>query len=324
MTTPVQMSFLLVIAAISSIDRFALSQTVNNLSLPPVFRHNDPLTGYSRGSYSSTGNPAIIPQNWARGNQAIQNHYDQTAGSPGARQSFAADLSATEIPMRRNSLIDMSNNGMNMNMNKPAHLNNKSVRHIVSSTTTPKTTSSSADDICADRLCYGLPSQCLGGPEQGGPLCSVLVTSKRYIEPGRPASRDILFELIALPNPDSNNYAAVGFSETGRMQGLVSECVHLRDGNRVELRHSYNIPGAYTNVPINVLSGIKSFSTSFENGYYQCRWIVDSAVEFSYEALNGTVITRREDLGYKNYHILLASGQVDSTGGKYSFTIEYS
>lgn len=145
--------------------------------------------------------------------------------------------------------------------------------------------------------------------------CRVLVTSKRFIDPDRPASRDIMFELIALPEPDSNSYAAVGFSETGRMQGLVSECLQHLDPKAniqmVYLKHSYNIPGTYQNVQVNVLSGIKDLGMSFKNGRYQCRWIVESAVEFSYEASNGSTITQREDLGYKNYHILLATGRYD-------------
>lgn len=174
-------------------------------------------------------------------------------------------------------------------------------------------TNNTSLDICSNRLCYGLPMGCVG--QQGGSMCTVLVTSKRFIDPTRPVSRDILFELIALPIPDMSNYAAVGFSETGRMQGLVSECLQYKDAKTslhiIKLRHSYNIPGIYTNVPATILSGIKSLGVSYENGYYQCRWIVESAVEFRYEALNGSIINKREDLGYKNYHILLANGEYD-------------
>lgn len=153
-------------------------------------------------------------------------------------------------------------------------------------------------------------------PDQSmGSLCSVLVTSKRIIDPYKVTSRDIMFELIALPQPGQSNYAAVGFSENGRMQGFVSECVQYRDSKTnlqvIKSKYSYNIPGAFTNVPVNILSGIRHLGVSFENGYYQCRWIVETAVEFSYEAPNGTIVTQREDLGYKNYHILLASGRYD-------------
>lgn len=303
MTAPFQ-AYILLVIAISSIDRYALSQTAHNPASAPAFRYNDPYVGPYTRSPQSAGNSAIIPQNWARGNQAIQNHNEQVIGM--SLRNTDTDQS-TDLSARRNSNADMSNT-------KPVQQNNKSVRHIVAPN--PPKSSANADDICNDRLCYGLPSQCLSGSEQSGPLCSVLVTSKRFVDPNRPVSRDILFELIALPNPDISNYAAVGFSETGRMQGLVSECVQFKESNEVKLRHSYNLPGAYTNIPVTILSGIKSFSTSFENGYYQCRWIVESAVEFSYEALNGTIINKREDLGYKNYHILLASGQVDTTGCK--------
>lgn len=206
-----------------------------------------------------------------------------------------------------------------------------------------------SEDVCVERLCFGLPTGCLTAGSQsaaaaalrppgsslnrqlgnlntaypspstelGGSLCSVLVTSKQFIDPYRPGSRDILFELIALPGPNVNNYAAVGFSENGRMQGFVSECIQVRDSKTklqiILLRHSYNIPGAYRNVPATVISGIKNLGVTNEEGYYQCRWIVESSVEFTYEALNGTSITKQEDLGYKNYHILLASGEYDPT-----------
>lgn len=311
MTKPIQASILLVIT-VSSMGGYALSQTVSNLAPPPVFRQNEPLAGYTRNPFSPGSNPAIIPQNWARGNQATQNHHEQVVG---LNPRNAHIDSSTESPRRANLEDDAIFVPTPSNQNKLIQQNNKSVRHIV--TSSPAKSSSNPDDFCADRLCYGLPSQCLGGAEQNGQLCSVLVTSKRLLDPTRPNRYDILFELIALPSSDSGNYAAVGFSENGRMQGLVSECVQSKESNSlVKLRHSYNLPGAYTNVPVTILSGIKSFSSSFENGYYQCRWIVESGVEFSYEALNGTVINKREDLGYRNYHILLASGQVDASGGK--------
>lgn len=212
-----------------------------------------------------------------------------------------------------------------------------------------------SEDVCLERLCFGLPKNCLNagshsataaalrspGPslgrppishlnsaptglngEPGGPLCSVLVTSKQFIDPYRPGSRDILFELIAVPGPGMNSYAAVGFSETGRMQGFVTECIQRRDTKTnlqiISLRHSYNIPGAYKNVPATIISGIDNLGVTNEEGYFQCRWIVKSSVEFTYEALNGSTITRQEDLGYKNYHILLASGEYDPvTDGMY-------
>lgn len=180
-----------------------------------------------------------------------------------------------------------------------------------------------SDDVCSDRLCYGLPMGCLDRAptsqqdvtrvETSGSLCSVLVTSKRLIDPYRPVARDIHFELVALPQNDRSNYAAVGFSETGRMAGLVTECLQYRDSvtqlQIIKMAHSYNIPGVYSNVPATILSGIKNLGVSYENGYYQCRWVVESAVEFTYEEPNGTVVNKREDLGYKNYHILLASGE---------------
>ena len=181
-----------------------------------------------------------------------------------------------------------------------------------------------SEDVCSDRLCFGLPMGCLDRSpttpndrsrvESSGSLCSVLVTSKRFIDPYRPVARDIHFELVALPADGRSNYAAVGFSETGRMAGLVSECLQYRDANNrqlqvIKLAHSYNIPGLYQNVPVKILSGIINLGVSYEDGYYQCRWIVQSAVEFTYEEPNGTVVNRREDLGYRNYHILLASGE---------------
>jgi hypothetical protein len=180
-----------------------------------------------------------------------------------------------------------------------------------------------SEDVCSDRLCYGLPMGCLDRTpmnqqdvsrvETSGSLCSVLVTSKRLIDPYRPVARDIHFELVALPQDGRSNYAAVGFSETGRMSGLVTECLQYRDSATqlqiIKMAHSYNIPGAYNNVPATILSGVKNLGVSYENGYYQCRWVVESAVEFTYEDPNGTVVNKREDLGYKNYHILLASGE---------------
>lgn len=193
-------------------------------------------------------------------------------------------------------------------------------------------------DTCSDRLCYGLPMGCLGsssspqpsrtsmgssvlGEQQVStdPKCNVLVTSKRIIDPYKVTARDIMFELIALPVEGQGNYAAVGFSENGRMQGFVSECIQTRDPktslHKIVLQHSYNIPGSYSNVPATIISGIRNLGVSYEHGYFQCRWIVETAVDFSYEALNGTQITLREDLGYKNYHILLASGRFDEVLG---------
>lgn len=184
-----------------------------------------------------------------------------------------------------------------------------------------------SSQVCSDRLCYGLPMGCLDRApvsqnnltrtDTSNLLCSVLVTLKHLIDPYRPVARDIHFELVALPRDGNRgNYAAVGFSETGRMAGLVSECVQYRDSNTklqvIRLEHSYNIAGQYSNVPVTILSGIKNLGVSYENGYYQCRWVVESAVEFTYEdSTNGSLMTKREDLGYKNYHILLAAGEFD-------------
>jgi len=99
------------------------------------------------------------------------------------------------------------------------------------------------------------------------------------------------------------------------MSGLVTECLQYKDSNTnlqvITLAHSFNVPGTYRNLPVSILSGIKNLGVSFENGYYQCRWIVESAVEFTYEDLDGQIVTKREDLGYRNYHILLASGAYD-------------
>lgn len=186
-------------------------------------------------------------------------------------------------------------------------------------------------DVCSDRLCYGLPMGCLDRNRpasttqdaiSSGSRCSVLVTSKHLIDPYRPVARDIHFELVALPVATQSNYAAVGFSDDGKMSGLVSECLQYRDSNTklqiITLAHSYNIPGAFSNVPVTILSGIKNLGVSFENGYYQCRWVVESAVEFTYEGLDGQVVNKREDLGYKNYHILLASGPFNERTNKKS------
>lgn len=312
----------------TSLPNYRFNNQASNLNT----RHtqlNPPMSPSS--TYQSTNvNPASVPQNWARGlihdRELESSMRENHQGSPLVGHTNQDDQSNLALIVRRNT-------------NSRAQPNNmmKSVRHIVSSTT-PATnlqqynskqsnSPSSTDDICSDKLCYGLPMGCIGnsassqalaqpirGEYQYGSPCSVLVTSKRFIDPDRPVSRDILFELIALPAPyNIGNYAAVGFSENGRMQGLVSECLHYRDPKTqlptVKLRHSYNIPGNFHNVPATISSGIKSLGVSWENGYYQCRWIVESAVEFSYEATNGTIMTLREDLGYKNYHILLAFGE---------------
>lgn len=325
------------------------------LNNPPSLAYGGPRSQQQQqqanGAQQATGNPAIVPQVWARG--LVPEYQDESL-----RDHEQNDQSLNLI-VRRNSnkmmttpitTTQTTNNHNNNNNNMM-----KSVRHIVTSNSgssgaaqlksNTTTTTTTNDDICSDRLCYGLPMGCLGGSsssasasvmgtmmqptvnnhaEQSGSLCSVLVTSKRFIDPNRPFSRDILFELIALPVPEISNYAAVGFSETGRMQGLVSECLQYKDAKTqlqiIKLKHSYNTPGMYSNVPVTILSGIKNLGVSYENGYYQCRWIVESAVEFSYEASNGTIINRREDLGYKNYHILLASGEYNEfTDGKRKF-----
>lgn len=273
----------------------------------PLYRFNGlPSQGGVNNRLQSAGNPAIIPQNWARG--LVPEREDTISSQSMSRGDQNEDLSS--------SLVNRPQ------ANKPQGNMMKSVRHIVtgssSSPSSRSNSSSPAEDICADRLCYGLPTNCAGtapnaDANQMAPTCLVLVTSKRFIDPDRPVSRDILFELIALPSPDMSNYAAVGFSETGRMAGLVSECLQYRDQKTqlqiIKLKHSYNVPSSYQNVPVNIISGIKSLGVSYENGYYQCRWIVESAVEFSYEAANGSTVMRREDLGYKNYHILLATGE---------------
>lgn len=323
---------LLIVCVLISETHLSFCQTTSN-GQPFLPRYSSrqphPTANNGRSQLSddqSSDGGAFIPQNWDRG--IVPEHRDTEAQQANQDQSLA-------LIVRRNS-------------NKQTTNQMKSVRHIVpgSSLSSQRSDSSlSNEDICSDRLCYGLPMGCLGGEESSGgtmstngnslispinPIqtgrmagskCSVLVTSKRFIDPNRPVSRDILFELIALPVPDISNYAAVGFSETGRMQGLVSECLQYRDSKTqlqiIKLSHSYNIPNAYTNVPVTILSGIKNLGVSFENGFYQCRWIVESAVEFSYEATNGSIINRREDLGYKNYHILLAAGQYNEvTDGK--------
>lgn len=288
-----------------------------------------PLSLQSNANVNANANSAIIPQNWARGlvhDREFEFANRETQSSPtGSRGQEDQSLA---LIVRRNT---NNNNPVNSNRAQQSNMM-KSVRHIVTSSS-PSTTSfqqpnfkssnssSPTGDTCADKLCYGLPMGCVGNsavsqPLQGEttPLCSVLVTSKRFIDPNRPISRDILFELIALPAPDlSSNYAAVGFSETGRMAGLVSECLQYRDAKTqlhiIKLKHSYNIPGIYHNIPVSISSGVKNLGVTWDNGYYQCRWIVESAVEFSYEATNGSIIQRREDLGYKNYHILLATGE---------------
>lgn len=310
-------------------------------------------------SLSSGNNPhhnnANIPQNWPRAssppllpgdhelspttttttatNTNLMRDSSFSATSVSQPQSSAARRSATQATLRQQQ--------------QPP----KAVRHIVNAQAPQETSShlhsnmSSSgipfENTCADRLCYGLPQGCqlgAGAPQDissmaqaataaNGHKCNVLVTSKRFIDPNRPVSRDILFELIALPVPDQGNYAAVGFSETGRMQGLVSECLQYRDTKTqvqiIKLKHSYNLPGAYHNVPVQILSGIKNFGVSFEDGHYQCRWIVESGVEFTYEAVNGTLIRTREDLGYRNYHILLATGEYNqASDGEFKIDLD--
>lgn len=205
------------------------------------------------------------------------------------------------------------------------HSSMGSTRSIMLSNATAAAISASINqpqaDYCHDKLCYGLPTGCLevAAKSDSSPLefaCTVLVTSKRMIDPSNPVKRDILFELYAKTDSTTDSYAAVGFSETGRMQGLVSACIHSdKKGDRfniITLQHSYNILGAYTNVPVNIKSGIKNLGVTVEDGTFQCRWIVQSSVEFSYELPNGTLMTTQADLGYKNFHIQLAQGSYDS------------
>lgn len=270
-------------------------------------------------SHASSGGPHAnhIPQNWARA-------MSSSSGSEFPPATTATLMRDSTLATATSATIDQAQTSRRAQARQQQPP--KTVRHIL--TTPPASLQSNlstdpSEDICADRLCQGLPQGCLaGGSIDGGNIrtgvsrssqCSVLVTSKRFIDPNRPVARDILFELIALPVPNQGNYAAVGFSDTGRMQGLVSECLQYRDAKTqvqiIKLKHSFNMPAMYSNVPVKILSGIKNLGVSFEDGHYQCRWIVESAVEFSYEALNGSVITRREDLGYRNYHILLATGE---------------
>lgn len=186
----------------------------------------------------------------------------------------------------------------------------------------------SQPNYCQDKLCYGLPQGCveLAAKSDVSPLdyaCQVLVTSKRIIDPMQPVKRDILFELYAKTDPTTDSYAAVGFSETGRMHGLVSACIHSDKKsdklNLISLQHSYNIFNAYVNVPVTIRSGIKNLGVQVEDGTFQCRWIVQSSVEFTFDHLNGSIITTQADLGYKNFYIQLAQGDYDSaTGSEYN------
>lgn len=305
------------------------------LQMPPP---SPPLPPSSPSPLDGSGN-GQMSQNWARGPFLPPIELPQSFGDVGARE------------LRSNQQQPDTNLQTSRRQQLPQALVPKAARHIAGaqhlsrSTVGNSTTSnglgsqlsgsSSSADLCADKLCYGLPmgcasSQMLAGASVnndqssnqrqqvsdngGGESCTVLMTSKRFVNPSKPAARDIFFELIAIAAPDRSNYAAVGFSENGRMQGFVSECLQYRDSSApvqiVQLKHSYNLPG-YMNVPVNIMSGIKSFGVSYVNGHYQCRWSVESAVEFSFEAPNGSVIIKREDLGYKNYHILLASGDYD-------------
>lgn len=177
-------------------------------------------------------------------------------------------------------------------------------------------------NFCQDKLCFGLPQGCVeeAAKKQINPLeysCQVLVTSKRIIDPMQPVKRDILFELYAKADPTQDTYAAVGFSETGRMQGLVSACIHSdKKGDKlnvINLRHSYNILNSYENVPVTIRSGIKNYGVQIEDGTFQCRWLVQTSVEFTFEHTNGTTVTTQADLGYKNFYIQLAQGSHDAT-----------
>lgn len=342
-------------SAAESFETSSPAHRYNNLQVtyPPPRHMQQPFQLNSspnsfRSSNINQPNPAVVPQNWARGLVHDKGGFESLSRE--TRHQSSSPVSNNDNNQNQDdqpslaSIVRRNTNSRGVQQNNNMM---KSVRHIVTSTN-PSTNNSqqsnakqlsnnsptnSTDDICSDKLCFGLPMGCIGNSplsqalsshslintgeqQQSGSSCSILITSKWFIDPDRPVSRDILFELIALPAPDlSSNYAAVGFSDNGRMQGLVSECLQYRDAKTqlqiIKLKHSYNIPGEFSNVPVTILSGIKSLGVSWENGYYQCRWIVESAVEFSYEARNGSIINLREDLGYKNYHILLASGEYD-------------
>lgn len=158
----------------------------------------------------------------------------------------------------------------------------------------------------------------LSRSQTNGQSCTALVTSKRNINPEKPNSREIMFELIAQSSSDgTSSYAAVGFSENGRMGGLVIECIRSVNpktpSQSVMIKHSYNVPGEYTNVKANIHNGFRQVGLSYESGFYKCSWIVDAAVDYSFTTMNNTTHSRREDLGYKNYHILLATGVYDDS-----------
>lgn len=194
----------------------------------------------------------------------------------------------------------------------------KTTRHINNSPSSsdPSALLANQTDYCNDKLCFGLPKDCLNS-ENGSPTiysdCSAIVTSKTIVDPARPSKREILFELIGKSPSDGDSYVAVGFSESGKMEGLVSECVYSdRRGDKLKVitvRHSFNVPGRYNNIPVTVKSGIKNLGVSAEDGSFHCRWIVESSVEFSYED-DGELVTTQADLAYKNFHILLARGPI--------------
>lgn len=177
-------------------------------------------------------------------------------------------------------------------------------------------------NYCADKLCYGLPKGCLEASfssDDTSPAeseCQVFVTSKTIVNPNSPNKKEILFELFGKSSPISETYVAVGFSETAKMSGLVSECIQSDQRHEtlkvITLRHSFNIP-TYQNVPVNITSGIKHLGVSQEEGSFNCRWFFESSVGYTYEAPNGSLISGQVDLGYRSFHILLATGLLNPT-----------
>lgn len=208
------------------------------------------------------------------------------------------------------SSFKISSQANSKNVTNRRHIPNQSHTQLASDT---------AADHCLDKLCYGIPDGCLGITSMTpNPLksseCWAVVTSKTIIDPSQPSKREILFELISKFPTDGDAYFAVGFSETGRMRGLVTECRYTdRKGDElkvISLQHSYNLPNTYTNIPVHIRSGIKNLGVSTEDGNYLCRWIVQSSVEYSYDPGNGTLVIEQADLAYKDYYILLATGKM--------------
>lgn len=302
---------------------------------------------YTDDTYSPTyarNYPAQVPpRSSAQASRAIDNR-DWNYQNP---MSSSMQMSRNGPQMTGNGASMISDNHQQaFTTTNGQNLIPKITRHITSSnynnnngqqarsftnSSPPSAASLAQANYCQDKLCYGLPQGCveLAAKSDVSPLdyaCQVLVTSKRIIDPMQPVKRDILFELYAKTDPTTDSYAAVGFSETGRMHGLVSACIHSDKKsdklNLISLQHSYNIFNAYTNVPVTIRSGIKNLGVQVEDGTFQCRWIVQSSVEFTFDHFNGSVITTQTDLGYKNFYIQLAQGDYDSTtGSKYNYLV---